>query len=237
MPSRNYSIIDVLSVFVIGSAYHQSSVRRAGMSEYYGIVITGFIALVALIAAFSDTRQRGGFKWFLVLLILAGAGAGGYREYLLDRETRTSQGKLDDAVRLAKDSSKLAEDEIKSHETDMQKFAAERERIDASAAKAMDSADLLIAQIEVLLNSLEKTGEAVPKTKKTAEIGEAATKTCAEVSKELVAIIKEAEWLAPSAVSKLEAWIKQDKPLKKDQIRLIRTSVKKKSQTLGEGSE
>jgi hypothetical protein len=207
------------------------------MSEYYGIVIVGFIALVALIAAFSDTKQRGGFKWFLVLLILAGAGAGGYREYLLDRETRINQRKLDDAVKLAKDSSKLAEDEIKSHETDVLKFAADREQIVASAAKAMDSADSLIAQIEVLLNSLETTGEAVPKTKKTAEIGEAAVKTRAEVSKELVAIVKEAEWLASPAVSKLEAWTRQDKPLKKDQIRLIRTGVKKKSQTLGEESE
>ena len=42
------------------------------MEMLYGPVIMGFITLIALIGVFSDTKNRPGFKWFLIFLVLLG---------------------------------------------------------------------------------------------------------------------------------------------------------------------
>lgn len=205
------------------------------MDMMYGIVIVGFIVLVGLIGILSDTKSRGGLKWFLALLILVGGGVGVWRELEADKAAEKDKQKLADAVELAKSSNKLAEDEIRSHEKDVQAFAEQRDRLESNLLQIRDGAIKLIGQISDTMKQIGAIEKAAEKRAKPADLAEMGLKTRIEMSKNLVSIAKDAQWLDPPDVSKLEEWLREDVPLKPDHLSRIQSALK--ANPIGSASE
>ena len=194
----------------------------------YGMVIIGFMALVATIGVFGDTKNRGGLKWFLMFLVVLGAVAGGVKVYLDNEEAQKDKQKLEDAVTLAKSSNKLAEDEINKHATDVQGFASEREQMASEMNQMRSGAIMLIGQISTMAGEFDKMEKALAKTK-TPEIAEIGLKARIEASKNVVSIAKDAQWMDPPDIAKLEAWFKEDLPLKSQHYASIQAALKNKT--------
>ena len=181
-----------------------------------------------LISAFSDTKNRPGFKWFLIFLILLGAAAGGGKEYLDDKASKKDQKKMDEAVALAKSSNKLAKDEIKNHETDVQEFAKERDRLESELNQTRNGAFMLVGQVSEMMEEIDNIEKAATKVRKP-ELAEMGLKARVEASKNVVSIANDAQWLDPPEISKLEAWFKEDQPLKPKHFNAIQTGLKNRT--------
>ncbi len=197
------------------------------MDMIYGIVILAFITVIAIIGVFSDTKNRPGFKWFLVLLVLAGAAAGGARLNYIKEAAEKDKKKLDDAVELAKSSNKLAEEEMKSHQADVQNFGRQRDRLEADYLQLRKGTLMLIGQIASMMKQLEELEQEIAKTK-SSDLAEIGVKARLDTSKNLVSIAKDAQWMDPTGLTKMEALLKDDKPLKPKHLTTLQNALKSK---------
>ena len=194
----------------------------------YGMAIIGFMALVATIGVFGDTNNRGGLKWFLMFLVVLGVAAGGAKAYLDEEAAKKDKQKLQDAVDLAKSSNKLAEDEIAKHATDVQGFAQEREQMVSEMNQLRSGAIMLIGQISTMANQFDEMEKSLAETKNS-EIADIGLKARIDASKNVVSIAKDAQWMDPPDIAKLEAWFREDLPLKPKHYASIQASLKNKA--------
>ena len=186
-----------------------------------------------MIGTLSDTKTRDGLKWFLFVLIIMGAGAGGAREYFLDKTLKKNQKTLNDAVAVAERADKVVVERISKNE---QACAKEREGLESAVKQSRASSMALIEQITALADSIQKMEEAAVEARKE-EIAEIGMKARLDASTKLVATAKEGEWMTPTQITNLEAWFKEELPLQTKHFDEIKESLGPKSLSGGDATD
>ena len=188
-----------------------------------GIVAVGTLA--GVIGTLLDTKNKAGLKGFLVLLILGAGGAGVYTEYQREDVAKSEQKRSEEALRMAKESGRLAEEEMLKNELFRQKMIDEKDKLLADRKKNAQITEMFADTLMELSSKVEALEDAAAKARKK-DIAEAGEEARAEVSKKLLALAKENQWLGVTDSAKMEKTVDKGDPLSSKDIKVIRGKLK-----------
>ena len=190
-----------------------------------GIAAAG--ALAGIIGTLADTKNKGGLKVFLVLVLLGAAGATGYSAQQREQFAKAETARAEEALRMAKESGRLAGDELVKNELFRQKVADEKEKLLADRKNNAAITQLLTASLLALNDKVGELGDAAAKARKK-DIAEAAEAAQLETSKKLYELARQQEILGVTESMKMEKSLSKDTPLKTKDLEKLSEKLKAK---------
>ena len=190
-----------------------------------GIAAAG--ALAGIIGTLADTKNNGGLKIFLVLLLLGAAGATGFTAKQREEFAKAETKRAEEALRMAKESGRLAGDELVKNELFRQKAADEKEKLLSNHKNDAAVAQSLIESLIALNDKVGALGEAAAKARKK-DIAEAAEAAQLETTKQLYELAKQQELVGVTESMKIEKSLSKDKPLKTKDLENLSEKLKAK---------
>lgn len=188
-----------------------------------GIVVVG--ALAGLVGTLADTKGKAGLKGFLVLIILGAGGAGVFTEYQREDFAKSEQKRSEEALRMAKESGRLAQEEMVKNELFRQKAVNEKEKLAATLKAHGEMTEVYADLLSDLAEKVAEMEAAAAKAKKK-DIEESGTLARAAVSKKLLALAKDNQWLGVTDSAKMETAVEKGDPLSDKDLKVIRAKLK-----------